>query len=300
MKNLLKIVLILTTPLFATTGAAQDEAADDTEQLKLAAIEVLITAPPEKALPLVNKVLADDSNSDELKERALFILSQIDRPGAHATLLEFARNADGDLQAEAIRMIGIGGNREALNKLKSIYDDGDGETREAVLDALMIAGDRQTLFDIAVSAEGEDFEHAVDMLGAMGAREELRELRGRAGASEALIDAYAISSDFEALREISLDRSNPELQVQAIEAMGIVGGDEVDATLVQIYRDAETEDVRQAALDGMVISGNDAGLLELYRSTDDAATKREVLRYLVIMDSDEVWNIIDSALEGGH
>ncbi len=299
MKTLSKIALIVAALFLTTTGAAQENAPDDTELLKLAAMEALISAPPEKALPMVNKVLSGN-NSDELKERALFILSQIDRPEAHATLLDFARNASGDLQLEAIRMIGIGGNDEALSNLKSVYDSGDSEARKAVLEAFLIAGHKQAVFDIALTAEGEDFEEAVDMLGIMGAREELRELRGRTGVSEALIDAYAISGDFKALREVSLDKGNPELQVQAIEAMGIVGGDEVNATLVQIYRDAETEDVREAALDGMMISGNDIGMLELYRSTDNAAAKRELLEYLVIMGSDEVWNIIDSALDGGQ
>ena len=85
----------------------------------------------------------------------------------------------------------------------------------------------------------------------------------------------------------------------AIRAMGIVGGDEVNSTLVQIYRDATTEDIREAALDGMLISGHDEGVLELYRTTEDPALKKALLELLVIMDSDEVWNIIDSALEGG-
>ena len=38
-------------------------------------------------MPLVKKVLAGD-NSDEVKERALFILSQIDTAEAHSMLLQ--------------------------------------------------------------------------------------------------------------------------------------------------------------------------------------------------------------------
>jgi len=297
MKTFIKLILITGALLLATASAAQDTPQDDSEALKLAAMEALISAPPERALPLVNKVLAGN-NSIELKERALFILSQIDDEGAQQTLLELAKNPGGELQAEAIRMIGVGGNEASLASLKGIYESGDGEARDAVLEAFLIAGDKQAILDIAVSSEGDDFERAVDMLGAMGASAELRELLSRTGPSEALIEAYAISGDIEELRRMALDDSNPEIQAQAIEAMGIVGGEDANATLVQIYRDATSEEIREAALDGMLISNNDAGVLELYRSSDDPAMKRELLEYLVMMGSDDVWNIIDSALAG--
>lgn len=299
MKTLAKIILVAATLLIAATSAAQGGGRDDAEELKLAAMDALITAPPERALPLVNKVLGGN-HSIELKERALFILSQIDDAGAQETLQRFAQDASGELQSEAIRMIGISGDDGSLATLKAIYESGDAEAKEAVIEAFMIAGDKRAIFDIAVNAEGDEFEEAVDMLGAMGAREELRELLSRTGPSEALIEAYAISGDIDELRRMAVDTSNPELQAQAIEAMGIVGGDEVNATLLQIYRDAPTEDVREAALDGMLISGYDVGILELYRSSDSTSDKKELLEYLVIMGSDEVWNLIDSALDGGE
>lgn len=297
MKTLAEIILFSTALLFATISTAQDSARDDAEELKLAAMEALIAAPAERALPMVSKVLTGN-HSIELKERALFILGQIDDAGAQATLLQFAEDSSGELQAEAIRTIGIGGNDETLAALTTIYASGDADTREAILEAYMIAGDKQAVFDIAVSAEGRDFEEAVDMLGVMGARAELRELLSRTGPSEVLIDAYAVSGDIEELRRMALDGNNPDLQAQAIEAMGIVGGEEVNATLLQIYKDATTDDIREAALDGMMIAGYDTGVLELYRFSDDAATKKELLEYLVMMGSDDVWALIDSALDG--
>ena len=297
MKTATKFVLVTAALLLAATSAAQDDPRDDTDQLKIAAIEALMHAPPDRALPLVRKVLAGN-HSNEIKERALFILSQVDDPAAQATLLDFANDSSGELQLEAIRMIGIGGDEDALSKLKSIYESGDTEAREAVLEAFMIAGDKQSVFDIAVTAEDDEFDNAVDMLSVMGARDELRELRNRTGASEALIHAYAVSGDFEPLRELALDGSDVELQVEAIHAMGIVGGEQVEATLVEIYRGATADDIREAALDGMLISGYDAGVLELYRSSQDAAEKMELLQRLVMIGSDEVWNIIDSTLDG--
>ena len=293
MKTLAKHLLIISALLIAAPAIAQSSASDE---LKLAAVEALITAPDDKALPLIQKVLAGN-NSDEVKEAALFILSQIDMPEAQSTLLKFAREEGGELRLEAIRMIGIGGG-EGLSNLQGIYDAGDSEAREAVLEAFMIAGDKQSVFDIAKKAEGDDFEEAVEMLAVMGAQDELRQLRSTRGTSEALIEACAISGDFECLSELAADGSDVEMQTEAIEAMGIVGGDQVDAALVEIYKNSSNEDIREAALDGLMISGNDAGLLELYRASNDSSEKKELLQYLVMTGSDEVWAIIDSALDG--
>jgi len=301
MKTLAKVVLLISTLLFATPGLAQSDVADVrdvNDELKLAAVEALITAPADKALPLVSKVL-EGNHSTEVKEAALFILSQINKPEAQATLLKFAKEASGELQLEAIRNIGIRGG-DGMSNLMSIYESGDSDAREAVLEAFMIAGDTESVFEIAKIAEGDDFEEAVEMLAVMGARDELRQLRGTRGTSEALIEACAISGDFECLRELAADDSDIDLQIEAIEGMGIIGGDQANAALVEIYKSSSSEDTREAALDGLMISGDDAGLLELYRSSNDSSEKKELLEYLVMTGSDEVWAIIDSALDGGE
>jgi len=298
MNNLVKLTIIAAALLLPAVSFAQDDEPNDADSLKIAALEALMSAPPERAMPLVSKVLAGN-HSTEVKERALFILSQIDSNEAHATLLRFAREDTSELQIEAIRMIGIGGDKDALASLGDIYQAGNRDVRDAVLEAYLIADDSKAVFEIAANADNEeDFSEAVDMLGAMGARDELRELRSRAGMSETLIDAYAISGDYETLRELALDGGDPELQAKAIEALGIVGGDQVDSTLVEIYRSAETDEIRDAALDGMLISGHDGGVLELYQSATEASEKRQLLEYLVIMDSDAIYDVIDQALAG--
>lgn len=305
MKTLAKVLLISTALLLSANSAAQSDiddvaaVSDVAEVLKIAAIEALMFAPEDKALPIINKVLAGN-HSDEVKESALFILSQLDAPEAQEVLIGVAQDGSGELQLEAIRMIGIGGGGDALAGLAPLYEGGDSDVREAVLEALMIAGDSKAVYDIALHAEGDDFQVVVDVLAVMGAHDELHELRLHTGASEALIEAYAISGDFEALRDLALDSSDLELQTHAIEAMGIVGGDQVQATLVEIYRGASSEDIREAALDGMLISDSDEAVLELYRSSSDPAEKKELLEYLVIMGSDDVWNIIDATLEGNR
>lgn len=300
MMNTIFRLFVTTLALLATSNvvAQNDDETDPADQLKIAALEALMTAPDERALPLVQKVL-NGNNSAEVKESALFVLSQIDLPEAQQQLLQFAHNNDSDLREEAVRMIGIGGDEEALAGLADMYASADEDLREAILEAYLIADETEFVANIAKNAKDKDeFEAAVEMLAVMGATEELRALRSSGVFPEALIEAFAISGDFESLRELALDNSDLERQAEAIEALGIVGGDEVDQTLMEIYKSATSEDIREAALEGMFISGYDKGVLELYRASDNIDEKRELLEVMSIMGSDYIFEIIDAALEG--
>jgi HEAT repeat protein len=242
---------------------------DPDEVLKIAALEALVAAPPERALPLASKVL-DADNSTEVKSRALFVLSQIEEPEARAKLFEVARGDNPELSVEAIRMIGISGDPESMAQLEGLYRSGSEDVRGAVLEAYLIADDTDAVFRIAQQTEDpEEFETAVNLLAAMGAIDELRALSEETGYTAELV-----------------------------QAMGIVGGPDVDATLLDIYRNAGTDDIREAALNGMLIAGNDEGILELYRDSDDVKEKRRLLETLAAMDSDLLFEVLDTALDG--
>ena len=276
----------------SANGLAQS---NDNEELKIAALEALVSAPPERALPIVQKVLSGN-DSDEIKSRALFILSQIDEPEAQTLLADAARNNSGELQLQAIRMIGVSGEPGAMAVLSDIYASGDRRVKEAVLSAYLIADDDEAVYQIAVQTEDtEEFEAAVSMLGAMGATDRLQALRERGDMSEVLINAYAIAGDVGSLQAMATDTSNPEAQVHAIRGLGIAGG--ADASLVEIYRGATTAEVREAAREGLMMADYDEGVLQLFQESDDPSEKRELLELLVMMDSDAVWDIIDSTLE---
>ena len=299
MHILLKLMLVWF--VFTATALAQPadpgELSDD-EELKITALEALMFAPQERALPIVAKVLSGN-NSDEVKSRALFVLSQIDLPEAQSILLETARGSSPELRLEAIRMLGISGDAAALAGLGDLYRDGDLEMKEAVLEAYLIAGDTNAVYKLAANAQNEEeFEIAVHTLAVMGATEELRMLRGQGGDAEILIYAYSVAGDEQSLREMAMDSSNPEDQVAAIQSLGVVGGDEVDRTLLEIYRNADSGDVRSAALNGMMISGYDEGVVELFRESNSTEEKRRLLQMLVAMDSDAALDIIDAALGG--
>ncbi len=299
MHTRLKLIFILPAILFATTSIAQDsDAAREKEELQMMALEALMASPSERALPALIKLL-DGDGSDELKESALFVLSQIDHPDASAKLLTYAHDGSGETQLEAIRMIGINGDEAALAGLPDLYTNGNEDVREAVLEAYLIAGNTEGVFIIAMNASNEDdYEDAVEILGAMDAHEELSRLREEKGISNALITAYIISGNDVELRKLAMDSSDIELQAEAIEALGIVGGPDTDTTLADIYTGSDNEEIKEAALTGLLIGDFDETMLSLYRSSNSIDEKRDILEMLVVMDSDLAMEVINAALAG--
>lgn len=280
-------------PAFALADADEP---GDAKRLKVAAIEALISAPPQRALPIVTRVLGSDE-SDEIKEKALFVLSQIELQEAQDLLLEVARSGSPGLRGQAVRMIGINGDPAGLAALAELYRAGDEDMREAVLEAYLIADDADAVLAIAEAATtADEFESAVETLGAMNASGQLRALRGSKGMSETLIEAYAITGDTESLRELALDGSNPQQQVEALHGLAVAGGTDANEVFLQVYRGTQDEELKEAALEAMLIADYDEGVLTLFQESQDPKEKRKLLETLVNMDSDAVWDLIDTTL----
>lgn len=270
---------------------------DPAEGLKLTAIEALMSAPEAKALPILARVLEDAESTTSMQRRALFVLGQFESAEAQSLLLETARGARGELQQEALRAIGIGGDADTLAELVDIYRAGDADVRHAVLEAYLIADDAGGVMQLALDAETEaEFAAAVEALGAMGALNELRSLRESSGWSESLIAAYAMAGDVESLTALANDGSDAARQVRAIEGLAIAAGRGAGATLADIYRQTASAEVRAAALEGLLIADDEARVVELFRESGDPTEQRRLLEMLVAMDSEAVWDIVDATL----
>lgn len=281
----------------AAIKVAAERAPTHDEDLALAALEGLMSQPNERALPILKKVLAG-SRSTLVKQRALFVLGQIDSPEAGQLLAETARSADPALRGEAIRSIGIGGDAKLLDGLMALYDGGSPEVKEEVLQAWLIAGRKDAIYQVALNAKSEDEStKAVRLLGAMGASEELRKLGDRPNATSGLVEAYAIAGDLTSLRKIVDGNGNRDLRIDAIRKIGIIDSDPARAALRDIYTRAADSEIRDAALQGMLIADDEQGVLSLYRAAKAGEEKRALLRTLSAMDGDAALQAIDAALE---
>ena len=306
MKHISGFLLISALLGLAISGVIPATAQEpERDELAITALEALMSADAERALPLVEKVLKS-GHSDRVKKRALFVVSQIDLPRAQELLLDFART-ESALQGEAIRMIGIGGDEQSLAALDDIYSTAGPDIRERILQAYLIADESQRIVRIAEQATSDDeFESAVRTLAVMGATEELRQLGSQGGDQgmhkRGLLHAYAVAGDLDSLRAVALGETEatPQVRGAAIQGIGIIGSDDARATLMHLYRETEDAQLRETAMRALMVADHDTGLLELYRDSGNSREKRDLLRVLVMMDSDAAIDAIDAALDGEH
>jgi HEAT repeat protein len=276
---------------------AEDRDPTDDESLAIAALEGLMAQPSERALPILKKVLAG-SQSTVVKQRALFVLSQVDGAEAQQILIQTSRSSNAALRREAIRAIGIGGDPKALDALQEVYKTGGPDVKQDVLQAWMIAGRKEPIYQAALNAATEDeAEDAINMLGVMGASDELRKLADRPTAARGLLNAYAISGDLESLRKLAEGSGDRGVRIEAVQKIGIIQSDAARTALRDIYARSDDAAIRDAAVQGMFIAQDEKGLLALYRAAKTGDEKRTLLRYLSMMDGDAAIEAIDAALE---
>jgi hypothetical protein len=295
MRSLHTIVIALL--LASSVAFAAQRAVSEHEELALAAMEGLMAQPAERALPIIKRVLAG-SQTTLVKKRALFVLSQIESPEAEDILIQTSRSSNTELRGEAIRSIGIGGQEKALAALQSVYSAGDANVKSEVLQAWLIADRKQEVYQVAAAAKSEEeFGEAVRILSAMDAVEELRKLGDRPNATRKLVDAYAVAGDLTSLRKIAEGTGEQSLRVQAVRQIGIIESDAARTALREIYARSTDREIKDAAMQGMMIAEDEQGLLALYRSATTTEEKRALLRTLTTMDGDVALKAIDAALE---
>lgn len=296
----LSCVFLLSSTSFAQSPVDRNAAANakvqnnDQEQLAIAALGALLTAPPERAFPLLKRTL-EGSQSLQVKKRALFVLGQTNAPEAPQLMLTLARTP-GPLQREAIRGLGISGKAEAIAGLTQIAKTAEPKTQEAVLSALLIAGAKKEVLAIALATTGETQQRAVRILGAMNAKEELRELGKRGLSGTGFVEAYAIAGDLESLTRLA-SAPGPS-RIKAIRSIGLVKSPAAKTELLKIYRGSPDKDVREAVLAGLLIASAEQEVLVLYRESKDPQEKTRLLRWLGTLGGDSALQAIDAALQG--
>jgi HEAT repeat protein len=281
----------------AAAGAEDDGLAE-------MAVTGLMQAPPERAIPILRKVL-DGSHELKVKKRALFVLSQLDDAAAQEMLGEIASSSrEPELRQEAIRMLGISGEDKSIDRLRSIYAASKNvEEKQSVIQAWLIADRPQLVMQAARTETDEELrKSAVHALGAMNARTELQALFDADKSVEgrkAILQSMGIAGDSETLAKISTSNQPEPIRVEAIHALGIAGNGEAGALLTKIYSSAGSDAIRDAALNGMLISGESDAMLKLYREARNKEEKQKLLRMLTLTNSDATLDLIEAELDKG-
>jgi HEAT repeat protein len=106
---------------------------DPDTELKLVALDSLMSMDEEKAFPILEKMATNDKRP-ELREKALFILSQSDKAKVLPILIDIAeKDPSPDMRKKAIFWLGQRDEEAALSALIRIYGTSNAESKETLL-----------------------------------------------------------------------------------------------------------------------------------------------------------------------
>ena len=264
------------------------DAGDD--ELKLLALQGLQQTAPERAVPLLVKVISD-VGSLRLKERALFVLSQSAAPEARATLEKVARGGGNpELQIKAVQYIGMSSQPGRVTLLNDIYAGAaDLDVKRQVLRSFTMAGDRQRVLTVAQTEKTPELRtEAVRQLARLGAKDELWQLYQKETAVEVkqtILGSLAMGGASPRLVEIATTDRDAALRVAAVRQLGMFGGSGTAATLTALYAKEQDAQVRRAVIDVLFFRSNADALVSLARSETNPALRRELVQKLSMMRS---------------
>jgi HEAT repeat protein len=260
------------------------------EELKLLAIQGLQQTAPERAVPLLVKVI-NDVGSLRLKERALFVLSQSSAAEARTTIEKVARGGSNpELQIKAVQYIAMSGLPGKVTVLNNVYtDSSDIEVKRQVLRAFTMTGDRQRILTAAQTEKTPELRtEAVHQLGFLGARDELWQMYQKEQAVEVkrtILNSLAMTGATPRMAEVVAIERDPQLRILAVRQLGMMGGKAGTDTLVNLYAKESDTQVRRAVIQALSFQGpaNVDALVSMARKETNPELRREIVRVLSFM-----------------
>ena len=255
------------------------------EELRLFALAQLMDRDPERALPLVLE-LVRNSDSEQVRQDAIFVLAMSEAPGARKALAEMARDSDdSEVQINAIHILGT---MDATDELQSLYASlQDREARIAVIQALSIAGESTMLKQVLANETDPELRKAAIFGIAMEDNAEsaslLKSMYDSSTSTEeksAILEALVMMDEApDLVMKILRTETNPELQQQAIQVLGMM-----DATeeLGELYASMTERESRMAILQAMSISDDSDGLYKILQTEQDAELISAAIQSLAI------------------
>jgi HEAT repeat protein len=263
------------------------------DDLKILAINALLNADSEQAIPMLEKLL-DGTASPKLKSRALFVLAQSSSPRAREVLKNIARgNSTPELQSRAIDYLGQHGGRESRAALAEIYSSAsDVDVKRRILRAFMVAGEKDRLLSAAQTEQNADLRgEAVQQLGVMGAHDELWQLYQKESAVDVkkrIIRAMFTGGNVTRMTELAKSEQNPELRRTAVANLGVMDSKRTSEALLEIYNTEKELPIKKTVIQGLFQQSNATALVALARKEQDPALKRDIVQKLSVMDNNPI------------
>jgi HEAT repeat protein len=263
------------------------------EELKLLAIQSLMNSDPEKAVPLLEKIIMGNY-SPKLKERALFVLSQSGSEKAQQILMGLAKaNNQPDLQKRAIRNLGMNGNPRNRAVLKEIYNSStDMGVKKSVFQAWLMCSCKDDVAALAKTEKNPELRReAIHYLGMMGGRAELLDFYKNSPDVETrkeAVGAMLLCGCSHELAEIVQTEKDPAVLDKAINTLGLVGGDESLAALTKVYNSQADLAIKKKVINALFLHGAGKEMVALAKKETNPELKRSLISKMSLMNSPEI------------
>ena len=263
------------------------------EELKLLAIQSLMTSDSEKAVPLLEKII-QGNNSPKIKEKALFVLSQSGSEKAQQILIGVAKaNNQPDLQKRAIRNLGMNSNSRNRAALKEIYNSStDVGVKKSVFQAWLMCGCKDDVASLARTEKNPELSReAIRFLGMMGGRAELLDFYKNSPDVETrqeAVGAMLMCGCSHELAEIVQTEKDPAVLDKAINTLGLVGGDESLAALTKVYNSQADVSTKKKVINALFLHGAGKEMVALARKETNPELKKSLIQKMSLMSSPEI------------
>jgi hypothetical protein len=275
-----------------STGQPYKPEGQSDDELKMLAIQGLMNGSPDRAMPLLEKVL-DGTGSNKEKSRALFVIAQSGSPQARELLARIARGqSNPDLQRKALEYLGMFGGPDSSKILADAYSNTtDPSVKRGILRSFMIGGDKDHLFTAAKTEKDESLrEEAVRQLGlvhGVGELQQLYQSEQSPAVRRGILQAFFLAGDSSKLLEVAQSEKDIELRRTAIRNLGLVRSEDSGKALQTIYAKETDRGVKEEVLNAFFLQGNAAGIVAIARAEKDPELKKVAVQKLSIMNSKE-------------
>ncbi len=275
-----------------STGQPAKPETQSDEELRMLAIHGLMNSDPERAMPLLEKVL-NGSGSPKEKSKALFVLAQSGSPQGREIIGRIARGqSNPDLQRKAVEYLGLFGGAQAGQTLAEIYaSNNDPQMKRAILRSYMISSDRGHLFAAAKGEKDEGLRReAIRQLGLVHGTSELQQLyqaETSPDVRKGILQAFFLAGDAKTLAQAAETEKDPEVRRTAIRNLGLTGSAEATKALEAIYAKEGSQENKEAVIEAFFLQGNAHALVVIARTEKNPELRKRAVEKLSLMNSKE-------------
>jgi hypothetical protein len=273
------------------------------DELKMLAIQGLMNSDPERAMPLLEKVINGTGTPRE-KSRALFVLAQSGSAQGREIIARIAKGqSNPELQREAIKYLGIVGGGQSRQIMAEVYaTNPDPSVKRAILRAYMVGGDHEHLFAAAKSEKDESLRReAIRQLGLVHGVSELEQLYQTETSTDLrreILRAFFLAGESGKLVQAAQSEKDPELRRAAIRDLGLIRADESSTNALKTIYARETDrGLKEEVLNAFFLQGNAAALVAIARSEKDPQLKKTAVSKLSLMHSKEATDYLMELLQ---